>query len=123
MAKLKAESAEKGKDVNIQAVAQVSFLEIKLVDDIVFSPSATTSVANMAPEGKMGRYMGFFGLTEALGWSAGPFIGGLLLDAYAMTPMALWGPIAGIGVLAGLGFRAKAWWQEPNSVAQEDGSF
>jgi len=79
--------------------------------EIVFSPSAMTSVAGMAPEGRMGRYMGFFGLTEALGWSSGPFIGGLLLDAYATKPLILWGPIAGIGVVAGLGFRAKAWWE------------
>jgi len=79
--------------------------------EVIFSPSATTGVADMAPQGKMGRYMGFFGLTESLGWSAGPFIGGLLLDAYATTPLALWGAIAGIGVVAALGFRAKGWWQ------------
>lgn len=79
--------------------------------EVVFSPSATTSVADMAPEGKMGRYMGFFGLTEALGWSAGPFIGGFLLDAYATRPLILWGAIAGIGVVAALGFRAKGWWE------------
>jgi len=79
--------------------------------EIVFSPSAMTSVANMAPEGKMGRYMGFFGLAEALGWSSGPFIGGFLLDAYATKPLILWGTIAGIGVAASLGFRVKAWWE------------
>jgi len=92
--------------------------------EVVFSPSAMTSVAGMAPEGRMGRYMGFFGLTEALGWSAGPFIGGLLLDAYATTPLALWGPIAGIGVVAGLGFRVKAWWewQATDSPNHADGT-
>ena len=92
--------------------------------EIVFSPSAMTSVADMAPEGKMGRYMGFFGLTEALGWSSGPFIGGLLLDAYATQPLILWGTIAGIGVAAGLGFRAKSWWkwQRTDSPDQVDGT-
>lgn len=92
--------------------------------EVVFSPSAMTSVANMAPEGKMGRYMGFFGLTEALGWSSGPFIGGLLLDAYATQPLILWGTIAGIGVAAGLGFRVKGWWewQRTDSPDQVDGT-
>lgn len=80
--------------------------------EIIFSPSATTGVANMAPEEKMGRYMGFFGLTESLGWSAGPFIGGILLDTYAQVPVILWGAIAGIGVVAALGFRAKGWWRK-----------
>ena len=72
--------------------------------EAVFSPSATTAVANMAPSEKMGRYMGFFGLAEALGWSTGPFIGGLLLDAYGGTPLLLWGAIAAIGLVAAIGF-------------------
>ncbi len=72
--------------------------------EAVFSPSATTAVANMAPSEKMGRYMGFFGLAEALGWSTGPFIGGLLLDAYGGTPLLLWGVIAAIGLVAAIGF-------------------
>jgi MFS family permease len=73
--------------------------------EIFHSPSASTAVAAMAPEGKIGRYMGFFGLAEALGWSVGPFIGGLLFDATAMTaPTLLWGAIAGLGVLAAFGY-------------------
>jgi MFS family permease len=73
--------------------------------EILHSPSASTAVAAMAPEGKIGRYMGFFGLAEALGWSVGPFIGGLLFDATAMTaPTLLWGAIAGLGVLAAFGY-------------------
>ena len=83
--------------------------------EIVFTPSAMTTVADMASARRMGRYMGFFGLTEALGWSAGPFIGGLLLDAYAAKPLLLWGVIAGIGVAASLGFRAKGWWEWGNT--------
>lgn len=72
--------------------------------EVLFSPSATTAVANMAPPRRTGRYMGFFGLAEASGWSTGPFIGGFLYDAYAGTPLALWGAIAGIGLAAALGF-------------------
>jgi len=74
--------------------------------EIVHSPSATTAVANMAKDGKTGRYMGFFGLAESLGWSGGPFIGGLLMDAYASTPLILWGTIAGMAVVAAAGYQA-----------------
>jgi len=72
--------------------------------EVFFSPSATTAVANMAPETRTGRYMGFFGLAEASGWSAGPFIGGFLYDAYAHTPIILWGAISGLGLIAAAGF-------------------
>jgi MFS family permease len=72
--------------------------------EVIFSPSATTTVANSAKDRKMGRYMGFFGLSEALGWSAGPFVGGWLLDYLAGTPLLLWGSIGMIATLAAVGF-------------------
>lgn len=72
--------------------------------EVFFSPSATAAVANMAPESRIGRYMGFFGLAQASGWSAGPFIGGFLYDAYAHTPIILWGAISGLGLIAATGF-------------------
>ncbi|HDL84799.1 MAG TPA: MFS transporter [Candidatus Acetothermia bacterium] len=72
--------------------------------EVTFSPSATTAVANSAQEGKMGRYMGFFGLAEALGWSAGPFIGGWLFDYFRNEPLILWGAIAAIAAIAAIGF-------------------
>jgi MFS family permease len=72
--------------------------------EVIFSPSATTSVANMAPVGKTGRYMGFFGLSESFGWSAGPFVGGLLLDSLGNRPVLMWGLVAAIGVTAAIGF-------------------
>ncbi len=72
--------------------------------EVVFSPTSMAAVANMAPEARVGRYMGLFGLTEALGWSLGPFLGGILYDGLRSTPMVLWGIIATIGVVAALGF-------------------
>ena len=72
--------------------------------EVVFSPTSMTAVANMAPEARIGRYMGFFGLTEALGWSLGPFLGGVLFDRLPGAPVALWGIIAAIGLLAAAGF-------------------
>jgi len=72
--------------------------------EVTFSPTATAAVASMAPEDRVGRYMGFFGLTEALGWSLGPFLGGLLLDRMAGQPVLLWGIIASLGAAAAVGF-------------------
>ena len=72
--------------------------------EVTFSPVSMAAVANMAPAARMGRYMGFFGLTEALGWSLGPFIGGVLYDRLVHAPVALWGIIAAIGVTAAMGF-------------------
>ncbi len=76
--------------------------------EVTFSPTSMAAVANMAPEARVGRYMGLFGLTEALGWSLGPFIGGVLFDALHTTPTALWGIIALIGVTAAVGFGTTA---------------
>ena len=72
--------------------------------EVTFSPTSMAAVANMAPAKRVGRYMGFFGLTEALGWSLGPFIGGVLFDRLTGQPVTLWAIIAAIGVTAALGF-------------------
>jgi len=82
--------------------------------EVVFSPSATTAVANMAPKHKMGRYMGFFGVAEAFGWSAGPFIVGVLMDAYGnSTSQLLLGAIAAIAIVAAIGFQIVGRYNEP----------
>jgi MFS family permease len=76
--------------------------------EVLFSPSATSTVAELAPAGKTGRYMGLFGLSRAFGWSGGPFIGGWLLEAYGRTPVTLWGIIAAIGIGAAAWFFVTA---------------
>jgi len=74
------------------------------IGEVMYSPVSMAAVANMAPAARMGRYMGFLGLTEAMGWSLGPFIGGALYDHLASTPIMLWGILGLIGVIAALGF-------------------
>ncbi len=49
----------------------------------------------------MGRYMGIYGLTSSFGWSAGPFLGGVLLDLWGDNPPAVWGTIAGMALVSG----------------------
>jgi MFS family permease len=72
--------------------------------EVLHAPTSTTAVANMAPMEKTGRYMGFFGLAEAVGWSGGPFIGGFLLDGFPGCPIIIWGCIAVLGLIAATGF-------------------
>jgi MFS family permease len=72
--------------------------------EILFSPTANAMVTNLAPSGKTGRYLGFYGLAEGFGRSAGPFFGGLLLDRLLGRPVVLWGALAGFGVVAAVGF-------------------
>ena len=82
----------------------IGSMVIITLGEVTFSPTSMAAVANMAPAARVGRYMGFFGLTEALGWSLGPFIGGVLFDRLTGQPVALWAIIAAIGVIAAIGF-------------------
>ncbi len=86
--------------------------------EMVFSPMALRLVADLAPPGQRGRYMGAYGLAEALGWSVGPFVGGVLLDLFPASPPALWGAVAALAVLAAIGFaRWGHTWTEGQAIS------
>lgn len=63
--------------------------------DSIFGPL----VADLAPEGRTGRYMAASGLSWTLGFTAAPALGCVVLGA---EPFALWPLAAGLAVLAGL---------------------
>lgn len=103
--------------------------------ELIATPSLTTLVSLVAPPNRTGRYMGFYGLISSFGWSVGPFLGGLLLNAWMGRPLALWSAVAGFGLVAAAGFwstrgrfptglvprpaaRAAAGWAPPESVAE-----
>lgn len=48
--------------------------------------------------------MGFYGLSETIGVSTGPLLGGILLDAFPTGRASVWGVIAGAALLAASGF-------------------
>lgn len=77
---------------------------IATLGEIVFMPAALAVVARLASPEERGRYMGLWGLAESFGWSAGPLLGGILLDLFPHEPRALWGIIASLALLASLGF-------------------
>jgi MFS family permease len=72
--------------------------------ELIVSPPSVALVSLIAPAERMGRYMGLYSLTASFGWSAGPFLGGVLLDAWIGRPILLWGAVAAFSALAAIGF-------------------
>jgi len=74
--------------------------------ELIFSPPSVALVSLIAPPERTGRYMGIYSLVTAFGWSAGPFVGGLLLDRWVEEPLRLWGSVAALGAAGAVGFAA-----------------
>lgn len=72
--------------------------------EVVFSPISSAVVAESAPPDKRGRYMGFFAISQTIGFSLSPLFGGVLLDVFPTNNIALWGIIASVGLVAAVGF-------------------
>jgi MFS family permease len=72
--------------------------------EIFMSPPSLALTSRLAPEGRMGRYMGIFGFFVASGWSFGPLYGGVILDYFGSNAPAAWAIISSLAVLSGLGY-------------------
>lgn len=72
--------------------------------EIVFSPLALSVVAGLSTQERRGRYMGFIGLSEMIGISTAPLVGGILLDTFPSAPPFIWGVIAFLPFAAAAGF-------------------
>jgi len=79
-------------------------MAVVTLGEITIAPTTLAVVGEMSPATWRGRYMGFYGLSETLGVSTGPLVGGILLDAFPSGRVAIWGVIAGAAVLAAIGF-------------------
>lgn len=78
--------------------------------EMSFAPTSLAEVGELSRPAWRGRYMGFYGLSENLGLSIGPLIGGVLIDHFARQPLAIWGGVALIAVIAAVGFiRFRHW--------------
>jgi predicted MFS family arabinose efflux permease len=62
--------------------------------EMILTPAATAAVADFAPEGRTGEYLGWQGTTFGIAMGLGPWLGMTVLDRFG--PTFLWG-----GVLAG----------------------
>jgi MFS family permease len=74
------------------------------IGEVVMSPPSLTLTSKLAPEGRMGRYMGVFGFFMTAGWSLGPLYGGFFLDHFGDNPAAAWLMISSLALLSGLGY-------------------
>jgi MFS family permease len=72
--------------------------------EIFMSPPSLALTASLAPEGRMGRYMGIFGFFVASGWSFGPLYGGIILDHYGSEPAVAWMMISSLALISGFGY-------------------
>jgi MFS family permease len=75
--------------------------------EIIHSPVSLSVIGEFCPQDQRGRYMGLFGLSETIGMSMGPLVGGLLLDAFPSDMRLVWAPIASIALIAAVGYY---WW-------------
>ncbi len=75
--------------------------------EVVISPTTLAVVGKMSPEEWRGRYMGFYGLSQTVGTSVGPLVGGILLDVSPENSFLVWSPIAVLAFLSAGGFY---WW-------------
>jgi MFS family permease len=71
--------------------------------EIVTAPAQQSTVPALAPPGRVGAYLGLFGLAQNVGQSTGPLIGTTLLAV--LPPRAAWFALALFGVAAALGYR------------------
>lgn len=82
----------------------ISAMLIVTLGEVVIAPTSLAVVGEHSPPGMRGRYQGFFGISETLGVSLGPFLGGILLDVFPKSNLSVWGIISCLIFLAGIGF-------------------
>ena len=72
--------------------------------ELVFSPPSMNIVSRMASTESRGRYMGFSGVINNVGFAFGPFVGGLLMDAFKGQIEIMWLLLGLLGVACVFGF-------------------
>jgi len=75
--------------------------------EIISAPVQLSVIGELSPQDQRGRYMGIFGVSETIGMSIGPLLGGILLDAFPFDLRLVWAPIASIAFVATMGYY---WW-------------
>lgn len=87
--------------------------------EVVVSPAQQTTIAALAPPGRMGAYAGLYGLCQVLGQSTGPVVGATLLDT--LPARAAWFVLALFGIAAALGYRAVSPAISPAAASEHKG--
>jgi len=82
----------------------IAAMIIITMGEIIYAPASLAVVGEIAPQKYRGRYMGVFGLTQILGISVSPLLGGILLDIFPYEPLMIWSPLALLGIAAAVGY-------------------
>jgi len=75
---------------------------IVTMGELIVMPTATTLVANLAPDDMRARYLGLLSLGYPVGSGIGPVLGGFLNDAVA--PVAMWYGAGTMALVGTIGF-------------------
>ena len=73
--------------------------------EVFISPPSLTLTSRLAPEGRIGRYMGIHGFFLAAGWSIGPLYGGIILDQFPNNHMIAWLIISSLALVSMVGYQ------------------
>jgi MFS family permease len=86
----------------LHLVGSVCLLTLGEMISVTATISATGQIAK---ENTIGRYMGLLGLTQGIGWAAGPYFGSLLFEVFATSqPFLLWQLLSIPVFIAGIAF-------------------
>jgi len=89
---------------------------IVTLGELIVMPTATTLVANLAPDDMRARYLGLLSLGYPIGSGIGPVLGGFLNDTVA--PVAMWYGAGTMALVGGIGFFILTRiWNEKRKVA------
>jgi len=90
------------------------------IGELIFAPTSSTYVANIAPADMRGRYMSIFNLVQRFAAGTGPVLGGWLSDS--IHPRATWvgGLFAGLSSAFGLLLLSKRSAKEQTTQAVEN---
>ncbi len=72
------------------------------IGELIFAPSSTAFVADVAPETMRGRYMGVYGMSFGLSFGLAPAVGGMINDSF--SPILVWYSMAGVALLTAVLF-------------------
>jgi MFS family permease len=75
---------------------------IVTIGELIFAPSSTAFVAEVAPETMRGRYMGVYGMSFGLSFGLAPAVGGIINDS--LSPVLVWYSMAGVALLSAASF-------------------
>ena len=76
---------------------------VMTIAEMISIPATTAATGSLAPQDRVGRYMGLYGLVQGIGWSMGPFLGSQLFELYAGRPVMLWATLSCPALMAGMG--------------------